>query len=209
MMKRIDKLPDDRRKTSSTIVALVLATLLNLTGCIRIIPVYRVGEKHEAAELGKVLLKLMPEAESLLHDERKCADELKIDMDEAGDQVGNAGGRKKFNSYIDRLVIIRDRRAQIQQTVLQGVYDSPMVFSIQHDAVLVLGDEISRTQTWITVAQNLVLRAGMGRTKEFPELGILTLQLNGYLSSPPEEPLFKQWKYLQEEYRFGRGELGP
>lgn len=209
-MRQIDKLPDDRRvKSRPILAALTLVPLIMLTGCINIVPIPRRGEKKEAIALAKVLLNLGPDAKTLLVDEHSCANDLKIDLDEAGDRVGAAGGREKFTSYIDRLITIRDKRQQIRATVGQGVYDSPMVFVIQHDAVVVLSDEITRTQTWIQFAQNLRLRAELGRTKDFPELSILTLKLSNFLNGPLEDPLYAQVRALQEEFRFGEGEVSP
>jgi hypothetical protein len=190
-------------------ITLTLALLMSTTGCINFFPVPRTGEKREAILLAKVLMTLAPQAKALLTDERNCANELKIDLDEAGDKVGGVKGSERFTSYIDRLVVIRNKREQIRDTVRQGVYDSPMVFVIQHDAVVTMNDEIARTQTWIQFAQNLRLRAELGRIKDFPELPILIGQLNGFLDAPAEDPLYSQVRDLQGEFRFGEGEVAP
>jgi hypothetical protein len=210
MMRPTGKSPDGgQRNRLPVAAALTLVALIILTGCINIVPFPRRGEKREAIALAKVLIRLAPDAKALLLDEHKWANELKIEMDESGDRVGAAGSREKFTAYIDRLIGIRNKRQQIRDTVGQGVYESPMVFVVQHDAIVVLNDELARTQTWLQFAQNLRLRADMGRNKAFPELPILTAQLDGFLNQTSEDPLYTQVRALQEEYRFGEGEIAP
>jgi len=156
-----------------------------------------------------VMLKLAPDAKTLQIEEHNCANGLRIDMEEAQDQVSNGSGREKFTAYLDRLIALRDKRQQIRDAVAQGSYDSPMVFVIQHDAVIVLNDDIARTQAWIELAQNLLLRADMHRNGSFPELQVLSTKLALFLNQPAEDPLYSQVRDLQEEYRFGEGEVAP
>ena len=209
MMRRIDKLPNEGWRRLPIPFALTFAMLLMLTGCINIIPVPRQGEKREAMLLAKVLSKLAPEAKTLQIEEHNCANGLRIDMEEAQDQVGTGSGREKFTAYVDRLIALRDKRQQIRDTVSQGAYESPMVFVIQHDAVVVMNDEIGRTQTWIELAQNLLLRADMHHSGSFTELQVLSSKLALFLNQPLENPLYSQVRDLQEEYRFGEGEVAP
>jgi hypothetical protein len=190
-------------------LALPLGLVVLLTGCINVVPFPTRGEKEEGMALARILKRLGPDAKTLMQQEHDCANELKIDLDETGDGVTGASGSQKFSSYIDRLIAIRDKRQQIQETVRQGVWQSPMVHVVQHDAIVMLGDEISRTQTWIQFTQNLRLRAELGRHKDYPELPLLTQQLDAFLTQTLEEPLYTQMRALQEEYRFGEGELGP
>jgi hypothetical protein len=197
-----------RQVTPGPALALVLLCSGFLSACIHVAPIVQLGEKTEAINLAKLLNRLAPDAQLLLQQEHDCADELKITMEEAGDKLASSR-REQFGSFVDRLIVIRDRRKQIEETIRQTRWQSPMVHVIQEDAIVTLRDEVTRTQTWIQSAQNLHLRADLGRTKDFPELAILTSQLDSFLNEAAEEPLYTQIHALQEEYRFSDSELRP
>jgi hypothetical protein len=166
----------------------------------------RGGEVSEAKALGRTLLSLAPSAKDLIDQEHVIANELKITLDEAS-TINPEDFRGRFNGYVDRLIAIRNKRRQIQETVRQGVWQSPMVHVVQHDAVVQMQDEITRTETWIEFAQNIRLRSDLGRKAEFPELPKLNKQLDSFLGQPPENPLGAQVRTLMEEYRFAEGEI--
>ena len=87
------------------------------------------------------------------------------------------------------------------------MWESPMVFVVQHGALAQMRDESARTETWIEYALNIRLRSELGRTGEFPELVKLNKQLAAYLLLPLENPLNDQVQSLMEEFRFGEAEL--
>lgn len=190
-------------------VALAAASIVFLSGCINVVPLrLPSNEKSEAIALARILRRLAPQAQELLRQENNLANELKVTLDESGGMEPNQF-RQRFNSYVDRLVAIRDQREQIQETIRQSAWQSPMVQVVQHDAILMLQDEITRSETWIRLTQNVRLRTELGRQKDFPELTQLSHQLAGFLAQTGEDPLNTQIRSLQEEYRFGLGELGP
>lgn len=166
----------------------------------------RASEVTEAKVMARSLKVLAPGALELIQKEHVIANELKITLEEAA-SVDPEEFRKKFNSYVDRLVDMRNKRREILASLRQGLWDSPMVFVVQHSALAQMKDEIARTETWIEFAMNIRLRSELGRKGEFPEMLKLNKQLTAYLLLPPEDPLNDQVQGLMEEFRFGEAEL--
>ena len=196
-----------KRVSPALALGVILASAMCLSGCIHLFPVGRVGETAEAKKLAKVLKDFAPETADLLQQEHDTANALKITLDESA-QVPRDVFRQKFNAYADRFIAIRNRRRQIVDTLRHDVWQSPMVFVVQQKAIQLMNDEITRTETWIRFAQNVRLRADLGRDKDFPEFAMLSHQLEGFLGLVEEDPLSLQIRALMLEYRFGVEELG-
>jgi hypothetical protein len=188
---------------------LLAVSSLFLCGCVNLLPVPRRNEKREAMALAATLKKFVPDSQALSADERSCANELEITVAESHGQMDLKVFGDKFRSYIDRLTAIRSKRLQIQTTVRQGVWSSPLVHVVQHNATVALQDQINRDSTWIQYVENVRLRLALGQHEEFPELSLLRHDLNVFLGQTAEDPLANQIRALQEEFRFGEGEVGP
>ena len=194
--------------TRAYIRGILFAAIVFLTGCINILPPVRMGaEMNEAKELAKLMRSLMPEAKELVLEERNIANELKITLDQLG-QMPPEVFRQKFHSYVDRLVALRNKRQQIKATVGQGSWQSPMVFAVQHNGLVILQDQIVRTERWIQFARNVQLRADLGQQKDYPDLPALSHALDGFLAQTVEAPLLEEVHTLQAEFRFGEAEIG-
>ena len=182
--------------------ALVLVLITLLTGCRR-----REKEVAEALALARLLRRLTPEATDLLHQEQASANELRINLDESGANDFSSF-RESLNKSVATLISVRDRRLELQRLVHQGNYDTPLVIVVQRDAVQEFENQITRTQTWIQLAQNVRLRADLGRMKGFPEVQVLTHQLLLFLGEAQDEPLSDQIQTLKNEYRFTDSQIG-
>ena len=185
----------------------LLASCVALSGCINILPPISSHAKEiaEAKALTKVLRRLAPEAKELMLQERTVATQIKITLDETA-TADPVAFRQKLRGYVQHMIEIRNRRKQLHATIGQGIWETPMVFAVQRDAMAYLVDEVVRTENWITTAQNIQFRADSGQQKTFPELPILNKQLDGFLAQSVGEPLELQIASLQEEFRLGEEE---
>ncbi len=186
--------------------ALLLPALL-LSGCINLVPVPIMGELEEAKALARTFRSQLPQVREQLQKERDVAQNLTITLEESA-QLQPAVFRDKFNGYIDQLVAIRTKRREIEAVVRQQLWQSSFVYAVQQDALKDTGSELARTQSWIELAQEIRLRADLGRTKDFPEFATLSHELNTFLADTGEDPLGNQLRALFEEYRFGENEIG-
>jgi hypothetical protein len=162
-------------------------------------------ESTEAKALAKTLRRLAPEAKELVLKERDVANAIRITLDVTA-LADPVTFRTKLRTYRQNLIEIRSRRTQMRAAIAQEVWQSPLVFAIQQDALRTLNDALLRGETWIQSAQNLQLRADLGQRKSFPELLVLGKELDKFLAGVSEEPLVEQIRTLQDEYRFGEGE---
>lgn len=169
-------------------------------------------EVNEALRLSSTLKRLAPEATDLLAQEHKTANDLKITLDESGGgsvKSGTPEFRQRVNADLDSLSEIRARRLDIQQTVGQGIWRSPMVQAVQHDAVAMLQDEITQDDDWILYVRNLQRRAELGRQDVGPEYNVLIRELGAFVLQVDEPPLSVQLRNLIEEFRFSESEVRP
>jgi hypothetical protein len=183
-------------------LALVLASIVFLSGCTR-----KKDEIAEGLAMARLLRRLQPEASDLLHQEQATANELRINLEESGGSDFSAF-RDSLSKSVATMISLRDRRLELQRQVRQGNFDTPLVIVVQRDATTEFQNQITRTQTWIQLAQNVRLRADLGRMKGFPEVQTLTHQLLLFLSEAPDEPLSDQIQTLKNEYRFTDNEIG-
>ena len=192
-----------RRETTCRVgTALVLVLIAALTGCRT-----REREAAEALALARLMKRIAPEATDLLHQEQATANELRINLEESGSNDFSAF-RESLSKSVETLISVRDRRMELQRQVRQGNFETPLVLVVQRDAITEFQNQITRTQTWIQLAQNVRLRADLGRMKGFPEVQVLTHQLLLFLSEAQDEPLSDQIQTLKNEYRFTDSEIG-
>ena len=187
--------------------ALLPAVCLVLTGCINVVPMIHTGPREvtEAKALAKTLRRLAPEAKELVLKEHDVANAIKVTLDVTA-LADPVVFRSKLRLYRQNLIEIRSRRSQVREAIAREVWQSPLVFAVQQDALRTVDDALLRGETWIQSAQNLQLRADLGQRKSFPELLVLGKELDKFLSGVAEEPLVEQIRTLQDEYRFGEGE---
>ena len=185
----------------------LLLPVLLLSGCINLVPVPIMGEVEEAKALARTFRSQLPQVREQLQKERDVAQNLTITLEESA-QLQPGVFRDKFNGYIDQLVAIRTKRREIDAVVRQQLWQSSFVFAVQQDALKDIRGELARSQSWIELAQEVRLRAELGRTKDFPEFSRLSHELNTFLADTGEDPLGNQLRTLFEEYRFGEAEIG-
>jgi hypothetical protein len=181
---------------------------ITLCGCIHIAPVPFQGEQKEAMELAKQLKNLMPEADELLHDEQLTANDLRVMTDEIGSRDFKEY-RDKFDSAIEALITIKNRRAQIEERIRQGVWRGELANLVRNSAVDELEESQFQTISWIQLAHNFRERTQYGRTKDFPEMAELNRSLDMFLEELPDQPLAFEFGALRSEYGFRESDLGP
>lgn len=167
------------------------------------------AEREEALVLASALHRFAAEAQILMLREKASANELKIVIDESAGKSMTPDFRSKVDKNLDVLRQIRERRREMAEVVGQGVYQTPMVFRVQHGAVDMLQSEIARDDVWIQLIQNVRTRAELGRQQPAPEWADLTKEMDSYLAQTPEMPLESEISGLRQEYRFGESEIKP
>ena len=178
------------------------------SGCIHLAPVSREGDRAEALQFTKLLRSLVHEMTDVLNDEQLFANDLKILLEEnTGKEFNSYRGR--FDTIIEKLVVIRDRRTQIRSKLLHRSWKGALAQLIQQNALSEINQDIDRTQMWMQLAHNFRLRADYGRLKDYPELSLLSRSLDSFLSETQPEPMSSQISSLRAEYRFKESDLGP
>jgi len=164
------------------------------------------GEVSEALSMARLLHEVAPESAGLLLEEEHVAHELKIMLDEA--DTGSVDKFKdRFQTDVERLTRIRDRRQALLNRVRQGISRTPLVNVVQDDAVQYFQEQISRDDTWLQQISNLRLREALGRLHDFPETAVLNQSLELFNGETKEEPMASQILTLQAEYAFTDEEI--
>ncbi len=139
--------------------------------------------------------------------EHKVARELRITLDELG-KLSQAEFTKRFNSYAEQLVAIQSKRRELQQALAQRQWKIPMVLAIQQGGVQQLQQDGERNQKWIELAEGVRLRVELGREKDFPELTMLSQQLDIFLAAKSDlEPFANRIRALREAFRLSEADL--
>ena len=195
------------RLTVGIPIRLLLAASAGLlTGCVHVVPVPHLEDSRDSKALAKVLVQFSPQARELLEKERDVANELKVTLDES-EHVAKEDFRRRFESYADSFIAIRNQRRKILLTILQITYTSPMVLAFQKKTVQLVNDEVKRTDSWVRSAQNVKLRSELGRQTDFPEYAALNQQLQGFLSLTQEDSISMQLWAVVEEFRLSENDL--
>lgn len=158
------------------------------------------GQRDEARVLGKIFKTLTPQAQEMVVSEHKVARELRITLAELG-KLSQPDFTDQFNSYREELVALQGKRRQLQQALGSRQWDSPMVRAVQQGAVKQLMQDGDRNQKWIELADGVRLRVKLGRDKDFPELTMLSHQLDVFLSARNNlDPFADRLQALKEAF---------
>ena len=182
-------------------VALLVILSALSSGCIHFAPLPFSGQRDEARALGKIFKTLNSDAQQEVAQENKVARELRITLDEL-DQLKGPDFTKRFNSYSEQLMAIQSKRRELQQALSSRQWNSPMVRAVQQGGVQQLQQDIARNQKWIELAEGVRLRVELGRKQDFPELTMLSHQLDIFLASTSDlNPFTNRIRALQEAFR--------
>lgn len=182
------------------IVLLVVLSAL-FSGCIHLAPMPYAGQRDEARALGKIFKALTPDAQEEVVMEHKVARELRITLDELG-KLSRPEFTKRFNSYAEQLIAIQSKRRELQQALGSRQWTSPMVLAVQQGGVQQLQQDLARNQKWIELAEGVRLRVDLGRKEDFPELTMLSHQLDIFLAAESDlDPFANRIRALQEAFR--------
>jgi hypothetical protein len=163
-------------------------------------------EINEALTMARLLHEVAPESASLLLEEEHVAHELKIMLDEA--DTGSVDKFKdRFQSDVERLTRIRERRQALENRIRQGIARTPLVNVVQDDAIQYFQEQLNRDDGWLQLINNLRLREALGRLKDFPETQVLNQSLELFNGETKEEPMAGQILTLQAEYGFSDEEI--
>ncbi|HMV48495.1 MAG TPA: hypothetical protein PLD20_14875 [Blastocatellia bacterium] len=180
--------------------ALLIALSALFSGCIHLAPMPYAGQRDEARVLGKIFKTLTPQAQEMVVSEHKVARELRITLAELG-KLSQPDFTDQFNSYREELVALQGKRRQLQQALGSRQWDSPMVRAVQQGAVKQLMQDGDRNQKWIELADGVRLRVKLGRDKDFPELTMLSHQLDVFLSARNNlDPFADRLQALKEAF---------
>jgi hypothetical protein len=164
------------------------------------------AEIAEALTMARLLHEVAPESASLLLEEEHVTHELKIMLDEA--DTGSVDKfREHFQTDVERLTRIRDRRQALQNRIKQGIARTPLVNVVQDDAIQYFQEQLNRDDGWLQLINNIRLRETLGRLKDFPEAAALNQSLELFNGETKEEPMASQILTLQAEYAFSDEEV--
>lgn len=179
---------------------LLIALSALSSGCIHFAPMPYAGQRDESRALGKIFKTLTPQAQEMVVNEHKVARELRITLAELG-KLSQADFTDQFNSYTEELVALQGKRRQLQQALGSRQWDSPMVRAVQQGAIKQLIQDGERNQKWIELADGVRLRVKLGRDKDFPELTMLSHQLDVFLSARNNmDPFADRLQALKEAF---------
>jgi hypothetical protein len=188
------------------LILLVVLSLL-FSGCIHLAPLPYAGQRDEARELGKMLKALSPEAQNEVLKEQKVAQELRIILDELA-KLSKPEFNKRFHSYSEQLIAIQKKRQEIQQALGGRHWNSPMVRAVQQGAIQVLQYDVARNQKWLDLAEGVRLRVELGREEDFPELTMLSQQLDIFLAAKGDlDPFANRIRALQEAFGLSEADI--
>jgi hypothetical protein len=170
-------------------------------GCIHFTPMPYTGQRAEARALGKIFKALTPEVREEIVKEQQAARELRITLDELG-KLSQPEFTTRFNAYSEKLIAIQIKRRELQQVLSQRQWSSPMVLAIQQGGVQQLQQDLARNQKWIELAEGVRLRVELGRKEGFPELTMLSYQLDLFLATKSDlDPFANRLQALREAFR--------
>jgi hypothetical protein len=182
--------------------ALLVLSALS-AGCIHLAPLPYTGQREEARELGKFLKSLTPDAREEVIKEHKVARELRITLDELA-KLSRPEFTERFNAYAQQLTAIQNKRYELAQALGSQQWNSPMVRAVQGGGVRHLQQDMARNQKWLELAEGVRLRVELGREEDFPELVLLSHQLDLFLAMKSDlNPFRERILALQEAFSLG------
>ena len=188
-------------------VGLLVVLSLLFSGCIHLAPLPYGGQREEARALGKILLSLTPEARAEVLKEHKVAQELRITLDELA-KLARPEFTKRFHSYSEQFLAIQKKRRELVQALNSRQWSSPMVRAVQQGSIQLLQYDLERIQKWIELAEGVRLRVELGREENFPELTMLSKQLDIFLATTSAlDPFGNRIRALQEAFGLSETDL--
>lgn len=181
-------------------LTLLIAISALCSGCIHLAPMPYAGQRDEARALGKIFKTLGQQAQEMVVSEHKVARELRIMLAELG-KLSQQDFNDRFNSYSEDLAGLQSKRRQLQQVLSSRQWNSPMVQAVQQGAIKQLLQDGERNQKWIELADGVRLRVKLGRDKDFPELTMLSHQLDIFLAARNNlDPFADRLQALKEAF---------
>ena len=188
------------------LLLLVVLSVL-FAGCIHLAPLPYAGQREEARGLGKTLHALTPEAQAEVLKEHKVAQELRIMLDELA-KLSKPEFTKRFISYAEQFRAIQKKRRELVQALGSRQWSSPMVRAVQQAAIEHLQQDVERTQKWLELAEGVRVRVELGREEGFPELTMLSHQLDIFLAAKSDiDPFANRMHALEEAFSLSETDL--
>ncbi|MFN0122947.1 MAG: hypothetical protein ACKV2V_20800, partial [Blastocatellia bacterium] len=108
---------------------------------------------------------------------------------------------KRFQSYSEQLLSIQNKRNELQQALGSRSWTSSMVLAVEQGGLRQLSQDMERNQKWLELAEGVRLRVELGREKDFPELTMLSHQLDIFLASKSDlDPFGSRMQALREAF---------
>lgn len=187
-------------------VTLLMAAFL-LSGCIHFAPMPYGSQREEAKTLARQLRELNSATRKLTIDELKLAQEMRVVLDELA-KLPPADFQRRFQAFASELVSTRKQREELLATFVGRQWQTPMVLAVQQGAMQQLKIELARTQRWIELTEGVRLRVELGRTEGFPELSLLSHQLDIFLQGKTDlDPFQARIQALQDAFRLRESDL--
>lgn len=180
---------------------LLISVSLLASGCIHLAPKPYGAQREEAKLLAKQLRQLSAAARQVNVTEHQLARELRVVLDELG-KLAEGDFQRRFSAFSNELISIQTQRQDLIVKLDGRNWESAMVQVMQQGAVQQLKVDLARTQRWIERAEGVRLRVELGRTEGFPELSMLSHQLDIFLEGRVDlDPFHGRIQALQDAFR--------
>lgn len=180
---------------------LLISVSLLASGCIHLAPKPYGAQREEAKLLAKQLRQLSAAARQVNVMEHQLARELRVVLDELG-KLAEGDFQRRFSAFSNELISIQTQRRDLIVKLDGRNWESAMVQVMQQGAVQQLKVDLARTQRWIERAEGVRLRVELGRTEGFPELSMLSHQLDIFLEGRVDlDPFQGRIQALQDAFR--------
>jgi chromosome segregation ATPase len=165
-------------------------------------------ERSEALRVARLLETLKPESERLSSEERSCANQLKVLLDEFKSN-DIARFQPKIDDALAKLTSINAGRAKLRATLSVLRLTTPLPRAVEEDVSYMFQESRIQVESWIQLLQNLRQREESEAEQIFPEVSRLTRLVDLFLGISEEEPVKRSIGRLKIEYGFSDGEIGP
>jgi hypothetical protein len=185
----------------------VLLICLLLSGCIHLAPMPYGSQREEAKALARQLRELNTVARKITLRELQLTQELRVVLDELGKLPADEFHRR-FKAFADELVNIQKQRVDLLATFNGRQWQTPMVMAVQQGAIQQLKTDLARNQRWGELTEGVRLRVELGRTEGFPELNLLSHQLDIFLQGKADlDPFQDRIEALQDAFLLKESDL--
>lgn len=180
---------------------LLITVSVLASGCIHLAPRPYGAQREEAKLLAKQLRQLNSAARQVVMLEHQLARELRVVLDELG-KLPESDFQRRFNDFSTGLISIQTQRRDLLVKFDGRNWESAMVQVMQQGVVQQLKVDLARTQRWIELTEGVRLRVELGRTEGFPELNMLSHQLDIFLAGRADlDPFQGRIQALQDAFR--------